>query len=45
MRLTQDLGREPTMDELAVGMETTPDKVENLLEIARRPVSAAGSWR
>jgi RNA polymerase primary sigma factor len=39
MRLTQDLGREPTMDELAVGMETTPDKVENLLEIARRPVS------
>jgi RNA polymerase primary sigma factor len=39
MRLTQDLGREPTMDELALGMETTPDKVENLLEIARRPVS------
>ncbi|MBI1258971.1 MAG: sigma-70 family RNA polymerase sigma factor [Chloroflexi bacterium] len=39
MRLTQDLGREPTMDELAIGMETTPDKVENLLEIARRPVS------
>lgn len=39
MRLTQELGREPSMDELAVGMETTPDKVENLLEIARRPVS------
>jgi RNA polymerase primary sigma factor len=39
MRLTQDMGREPTIDELAVGMETTPDKIENLLEIARRPVS------
>jgi RNA polymerase primary sigma factor len=39
LRLTQDLGREPTMDELALGMETTPDKVETLLEIARRPVS------
>ncbi len=39
MKLTQDLGRDPTIDELAVGMETTPDKVENLLEIARRPVS------
>ena len=39
MRLTQELGREPSIDELATGMETTPDKVENLLEIARRPVS------
>lgn len=39
MRLTQELGRDPSMDELAVGMETTPDKIENLMEIARRPVS------
>jgi RNA polymerase primary sigma factor len=39
LRLTQELGREPTMEELAVGMETTADKVETLLEIARRPVS------
>ena len=39
MRLTQELGREPSIDELATGMETTSDKVENLLEIARRPVS------
>lgn len=39
MKLTQDLGREPSIDELAIGMETTPDKIENLLEIARRPVS------
>lgn len=39
MRLTQELGRDPSIDEIAVRMETTPDKVENLLEIARRPVS------
>jgi RNA polymerase primary sigma factor len=39
MRLTQDLGRDPSIEELAIGMETTPDKIENLLEIARRPVS------
>lgn len=39
LNLLQELGREPSIDELAVGMETTPDKVENLLEIARRPLS------
>ncbi len=39
LQLLQELGREPSIDELAVGMETTQDKVENLLEIARRPVS------
>lgn len=39
LRLLQELGREPNIEEMAVGMETTPDKVENLLEIARRPVS------
>jgi RNA polymerase primary sigma factor len=39
LQLLQELGREPSIDELAVGMETTPEKVENLLEIARRPVS------
>jgi len=39
MRLTQELGRDPSIDEVAIGMETTPDKIENLLEIARRPVS------
>jgi RNA polymerase primary sigma factor len=39
LQLLQELGREPKIDELAVGMETTPDKVENLLEISRRPVS------
>ncbi len=39
LQLTQALGRDPTIDELAVAMETTPDKVENLMEIARRPIS------
>jgi RNA polymerase primary sigma factor len=39
LNLIQELGREPSIEELAVGMETTPDKIENLLEIARHPVS------
>jgi RNA polymerase primary sigma factor len=39
LQLLQELGRDPSIEELAVGMETTPDKVENLLEISRRPVS------
>ena len=39
LQLLQELGREPKIDELASGMDTTPDKVENLLEISRRPVS------
>lgn len=39
LQLLQELGRDPKIEELAEGMETTPDKVENLLEISRRPVS------
>jgi RNA polymerase primary sigma factor len=39
LQLLQELGRDPKLEELAAGMETTPDKVENLLEISRRPVS------
>ncbi len=39
LRLLQELGRDPKIAELAEGMETTPEKVENLLEISRRPVS------
>jgi RNA polymerase primary sigma factor len=39
LHLTQELGREPSIQELAEGMETTPDKIETLLEIARHPVS------
>jgi RNA polymerase primary sigma factor len=39
LMLTQELGRDPTVDELAKALETTPDKISNLLEVARRPVS------
>jgi RNA polymerase primary sigma factor len=39
MQLTQELGREPTEEELAEAMETTPDKISNLIEISRRPIS------
>jgi RNA polymerase primary sigma factor len=39
LQMTQELGREPSIDELAGGMETTPDKIEDLMEISRRPVS------
>ena len=39
LQLLQELGREPKIVELAKGMDTTPDKVENLLSISRRPVS------
>jgi RNA polymerase primary sigma factor len=39
LQLTQELGRDPSIDELAVGMETSPDKIEDLMEISRRPVS------
>jgi RNA polymerase primary sigma factor len=39
LQLTQELGREPSIEELALGMETTPDKIEDLMEISRRPVS------
>ncbi|RPJ03008.1 MAG: sigma-70 family RNA polymerase sigma factor [Chloroflexi bacterium] len=38
-QLTQELGREPTTLELANSMETTPDKIDNLIEISRRPIS------
>jgi RNA polymerase primary sigma factor len=38
-QLTQELGREPTTEELAEAMETTPDKIGNLIEISRRPIS------
>jgi RNA polymerase primary sigma factor len=39
LQLLQELGRDPTLEELAGGMETTPDKIENLMEISRHPVS------
>jgi RNA polymerase primary sigma factor len=38
-QLTQRLGRDPTVEELANALEVTPQKVENMIQVARRPLS------
>ena len=38
-QLTQRLGREPTIDELAISLDVPPKKVENMIQVARRPLS------
>jgi len=38
-QLTQRLGRDPTVEELAVSLEVTPQKIENMIQVARRPLS------
>jgi RNA polymerase primary sigma factor len=38
-QLTQRLGRDPTTDELAEALEVPPKKVENMIQVARRPLS------
>jgi RNA polymerase primary sigma factor len=38
-QLTQHLGRDPSVDELAEALEVTPKKVENMIQVARRPLS------
>jgi RNA polymerase primary sigma factor len=38
-RLTQELGREPSPDEMAHALDLATDKVENMLQVARRPLS------
>jgi RNA polymerase primary sigma factor len=38
-RLTQELGREPTTEELAVALEIPTRKAEEMLRVARRPLS------
>ena len=38
-QLTQKLGRKPTIDELADELETSPQKVENIIQVARIPLS------
>ncbi|MGB8252361.1 MAG: sigma-70 family RNA polymerase sigma factor [Anaerolineaceae bacterium] len=38
-QLTQRLGREPTVEELAHELEVPPKKVENMIQVARRPLS------
>src|SRR5215218_2093815 len=38
-RMQQELGREPTTEELAAVMEMTPDRVREILKISQEPVS------
>jgi RNA polymerase primary sigma factor len=38
-RLIQDLGREPTSEELGAEMEVTPERVREILKVAQEPVS------
>ena len=38
-RLVQDLGREPTSEELGAEMEISPDRVRDILKVAQDPVS------
>jgi len=38
-QLTQRLGRDPSVDELAHALEVVPQKVENMIQVARRPLS------
>ncbi len=38
-QLTQRLGREPTVEELAQALDVPPKKVENMIQVARRPLS------
>ena len=38
-QLVQDIGREPTPEEIAAAMDTTPAKVRQILRISQEPVS------
>lgn len=38
-KLTQKLGREPTVEELGEALEVTPKKIEELMQVAQRPLS------
>ncbi len=37
--LEHELAREPTREEIAVGMETTPDRVREIMRISQEPIS------
>ena len=39
LRLQQDLGREPTADELAVPMQMSLEKIQELLKVSQEPMS------
>jgi len=38
-QLTQQLDHEPSIEELAENLEVTPEKVEHMMQVARRPLS------
>ncbi len=38
-QLTQKLSRDPTVEELAVALDVLPKKVENMIQVSRRPLS------
>ncbi len=38
-QLTQRLGRDPSVEELAEALDVPPKKVENMIQVARRPLS------
>jgi RNA polymerase primary sigma factor len=38
-QLTQRLGREPSVEEVAIALDVPPKKVENMIQVARRPLS------
>jgi RNA polymerase primary sigma factor len=38
-RLVQEYGREPTSEEISLGMEVSPEKVREILKISQEPVS------
>jgi RNA polymerase primary sigma factor len=38
-KLQQDLGREPTTEEIAAAMEITPERVREIIKISQEPVS------
>ncbi len=38
-RLVQEYGREPTSEEIGLGMEVAPEKVREILKISQEPVS------
>ncbi len=38
-RLLQDLGREPTSEEIAMQMEISPEKVREIIKVSQEPVS------
>lgn len=38
-QLTQRLGRDPSVEELAGALDVPPQKVENMIQVARRPLS------